>query len=1134
MFSLISAFIIIGQRVYFAIAQEKLLLTFAAKIYPKYKVPTLSIFIASKLFFHRIYSNYPINNLKTKPEVHMKNYKLTIIPLTILLALPIFLFGQNAHQKIQEMERERFTRMHNSLIKKSYSSEQSDFDVKYYRIELNIVPTTETINGNVTTTGTSSIDGLNQVTLDLFDNMQVDSVISNGESVNFTHTNNELIITLPTNYNVDESFETIVYYNGKPVSAGGFASFTFRQHQGVPIISTLSEPFGALTWWPCKDNPADKADSVDIIITVPDTLVVASNGKLISEIQNYNNTKTFHWAERYPISTYLISLAISNYETFSDYYHYSDTDSMEVKFYVYPEDLSNALEDFNVTVDIIDYFSGIFGLYPFINEKYGLAEFPWGGAMEHQTCTSYGEGLIRGDHWYDYINAHELSHQWFGDLITIKSWSHIWLNEGFASYSEALWAENLGGEPALFNYMNDFDQGLFPTSVFVYDSTNIGELFSRTVYDKGAWVLHMLRHVLGDTSFFNSLTNYRNNFAFANATTEDFRDICEIEFGSNLDWFFDQWIYGKYRPSYQYSWRDSIVENHHLITLTLDQVHTNTGLFKMPLDIKLFTLSGDTTFVVWDSLATQVFQFTMNEEVINLSVDPDGWLLKELLHDETISITGNVYGGDESTPVESAQIYFSRINLNMNTVVSTDTAFSDAHGKYAISVYPGFYIIECFNFEENYLPTEPKYMDITHNISNLNFVLISPKMSINLDSITVFLNEGESYTDTLTIENTGSGPLLFSIAPASSGGMLSKLSNYKPELPVKPILKNMPINSLKKLKKVQKASPPSTSSWQLLYKDPEDNAEGVFDVNETWMKISEGNLYLKVTTYNEYAAFSEFEYALLIDSDSNPNTGIPTGWLGVEYAIALGDYGSVYSVLVKNINGSFQVESFASYENFDRTNKEFTVAFPVASFGSAKVFSMIAQAVNLSNQFLDHDVVPDQNLGYFIFGMEDIPWLTFEPNFGFVESSKNSSVFLNIIPDELSAGNHDINLIVANNEFDNVPKIIPIKFDYITGIEKNQNLPKLFSLSQNYPNPFNSETLIHYDLPEQGKVTIDIYNLLGQKIKQLVDANQKAGSYSILWDGQDKLGQFVGTGIYFYVISLDNQTLPARKMVILK
>jgi len=565
----------------------------------------------------------------------MNSRKSLPLIVFILFAFPIFVSGQDIHGKIREMERSRFLRMEETFLSKTTKASASNFDVSYYQIRLDIDPQKEQISGDVTTKAFSMVPNLEEIELDFWENMAIDSVLSEDTHLFYTRVGNRLIINLVETVEIGEIFTATVYYRGHPVNKGGFHPFTFEYHQGEPIISTLSEPFGSPTWWPCKDDPNDKADSVDIIITVPSPLVVASNGILANTTDHGDGTRTFFWKERYPISTYLVSLAISNYETYSDWYYYrsdgasGEIDSMEVQFYVYPEDLRNAKRDFSVTVPMIEYYSSVFGEYPFIKEKYGMAEFPWWGAMEHQTCTSYGSVLIDGSHRYDWIIAHELAHQWFGDLITMKRWSHIWLNEGFATYAEALWEEQRRGKKSYLDYMKRRDSdGWYPTSVFVYDSTSIKSLFDRTVYDKGAWVLHMLRHVIGDSTFFLILKQYGVDFAFGNATTEDFRFLCESYYGHDLEWFFNQWVYGRFRPIYRYSWNHSIEGDHHVITLKLSQAQTNTGLFKMPLDVTLTTATGDTTFVVWDSLKFQTFEFVLDEDVFNIEIDPEGWMLK--------------------------------------------------------------------------------------------------------------------------------------------------------------------------------------------------------------------------------------------------------------------------------------------------------------------------------------------------------------------------------------------------------------------------------------------------------------------------------------------------------------------------
>jgi aminopeptidase N len=318
---------------------------------------------------------------------------------------------------------------------------QGDFDAIYYGLDLKINVSTEIIYGAVTMQAKSKVTNLNTVALDLYDNMTVDSIKMETTNLSYTHSADLINITLDRTYTLDESFLLTVYYHGHPVE-GGFQAFDFSYHgsPSMPIISSLSEPYFARTWWPCKDHPSDKADSADINVTIPSNLIVASNGVLKTVIDNGDGTKTYKWHESYPITTYLVSVAITNYQIFSDYYHYSPTDSMEVRYFVYPEYYSEAVANYGITVGAIEFFAQTFGEYPFVTEKYGMAHFPWGGGMEHQTCTS----LLYS--WYDsYVIVHELSHQWWGDYITCGSWHHIWLNEGFATYCEALYYEHLYG-----------------------------------------------------------------------------------------------------------------------------------------------------------------------------------------------------------------------------------------------------------------------------------------------------------------------------------------------------------------------------------------------------------------------------------------------------------------------------------------------------------------------------------------------------------------------------------------------------------------------------------------------------------------------------------------------------------------
>jgi aminopeptidase N len=529
------------------------------------------------------------------------------------------------HSLLWEPKQQAFERLEQALAMpyEAARAAQDDYDVLFYDIDIAIDPPSQTVDGVVMMRAASVVGGLSTVILDLYDNLTVTSVTRGANPLSYSRSNNRITATLDQPFDEGEIFEITVAYGGDPVNG----ALDFDTHGGGwPIVSSLSEPDGAREWWPCKDTPADKADSARIAITVPDNLVAASEGTLMSVTDNGDGTKTYEWFEGYPVTTYLVSVAISNYASWTDYYNYG-RGTMPVTHYVYPEHLAAAEEDLSITPDAIGILAGLYGEYPFLEEKYGHAVFPWGGAMEHQTCTSYGAVLIRGDHYYDWILVHELSHQWWGDCVTCRTWEDIWLNEGFASYSEALWTEEVGGFEDYKDYMDYFDYyGYFDGPI--YDPW---QLFGRTVYKKGAWVLHMLRHVLGGRGeLLEALSDYRDAHAYGTATTSEFQAAAEGVYGAGLDWFFVPWVYGMNRPEYEYGWIASDAASHWDILLHIDQVQTDAGLFTMPIDIVIETAAGDDTVSVWNDQLSQDFFLTADAEPTGLLFDPDNWILKDV------------------------------------------------------------------------------------------------------------------------------------------------------------------------------------------------------------------------------------------------------------------------------------------------------------------------------------------------------------------------------------------------------------------------------------------------------------------------------------------------------------------------
>jgi len=509
------------------------------------------------------------------------------------------------------------------------SAAGSSYDVTYYRLEVRVSTPVPYIRGRVTVAARVLQDSLSSLIFDLTRPMQVDSVTIGQARLVFSQASAFVLVTLDRPYRAGENVTLTVAYEGLPASTG-FGSFVFDAHAGTPWAWSLSEPYGARDWWPCKDQPADKADSSDIIVTCDSAFRVGSNGRLVSVLNNGDGTATWHWQERYPIAPYLISLALTNYSQFSLWFHYAPGDSMEVLNYFIPEHASQAGATLPLVIDMLRIYSDLFGLYPFIREKYGHAEINASSAMEHQTMTSLGpygfdENTI----------AHELAHQWFGDMITCRTWPEIWLNEGFAQYSTALYLERERGEGSYRDYMEAqmFNALDARGTILIEDTSLVSNVFDpRLVYSKGASVLHMLRHVLGDSVFFRAMKAYATtpSLMYATAATEDFQAVCEGVSGRSLSFFFDEWIRGERYPRYSHSWSALASGSGYAVTLTISQTTgtRNPIFFTMPLEVRLSAPGWDTTVVVDDDAAEKTFTIFLSRKPVTVELDPGGWVLK--------------------------------------------------------------------------------------------------------------------------------------------------------------------------------------------------------------------------------------------------------------------------------------------------------------------------------------------------------------------------------------------------------------------------------------------------------------------------------------------------------------------------
>ncbi len=496
----------------------------------------------------------------------------------------------------------------------------SDFDIKYFRCNWQIDPTQLYISGSVMTLFEPK-STLSQIQFDLVSALTVDSVIYHSANTTFSHTNDILTVMLPATISngIHDSVE--VFYHGVPPGSG-FGSFNISTHNGSPVLWTLSEPFFASDWWPCKNSLTDKADSLDVLVTMDTIYRVASNGKLINEIFNGAH-KTVHWKSTYPISSYLVAIAVTNYAVYSDYVPLAGGDSLQVLNYVYPENLTTAQLQTTQIIPIIQLYDSLAIEYPFKNEKYGHAQFNWGGGMEHQTMSfviNFGQSLI----------AHECAHQWFGDLVTCGSWEDIWLNEGFATYFEGLTKERYfpaqwySWKQQKISNITSQPNG----SVKCTDTTDVSRIFNgRLTYDKGSYLLHMLRWQLGDNIFFNAIRNYLNDPAlkFGYAKTPDLIQHLQTASGQNLSVFFNQWYYNQGFPSYQVSWS----QNNQQVYVQINQTTSDPSVtfFEMPVPIHFSGAGHDTTLVFNHTFSGQLFTATIPWQVSTVDFDPDLWIL---------------------------------------------------------------------------------------------------------------------------------------------------------------------------------------------------------------------------------------------------------------------------------------------------------------------------------------------------------------------------------------------------------------------------------------------------------------------------------------------------------------------------
>jgi aminopeptidase N len=566
----------------------------------------------------------------------MKNYCVILTFLVSFLG-----FSQNYQKEFDEMVSGEM-KSASSMAVVAVNPNTLNYDLTYQKLEFTVNPSVFSVSGKVTHTFTALSD-MTTVTFDLYKKptpaFTITSVKMNGSNLTFSYNaTHELVITLPTTLTTGNSATVEIVYNGVPINSGSQQGFYTGTHAGTPVLWTLSEPFGARSWWPCKNDLNDKVASTDIYITAPIAYKSVANGLEIDRIENGANATT-HFFHNYPIPAYLVAIAVTNYQIFSQTGGTTATGTFPITNYLYPEEFNavttgstntNALLS---TPSIINFYETVIGPYPFRNEKYGHARANLNGGMEHSTVSfmnSWGRGLI----------AHEMAHQWFGDKITCGTWKDIWLNESITEYMSGCFVEFVDTPANFVNWKGSrinaglsyagTDNNLYLTEI---QAMNVNRIFDSPItYYKGALVVNMLRFKMGSTNFFQALRNYLSdpNFAYKYALTNDFRlKLEEVNGTGSLVEFFNDWVYGLGHPTYTINAQNTSAGQ---VKITVNQTQSDPSVsyFEMPIPVRVLGAGGQQQdFILNNTFDGQDFFQNVPFQVTSVIFDPNKEIFSE-------------------------------------------------------------------------------------------------------------------------------------------------------------------------------------------------------------------------------------------------------------------------------------------------------------------------------------------------------------------------------------------------------------------------------------------------------------------------------------------------------------------------
>ncbi len=558
-----------------------------------------------------------------------------------------------------------------------------DYDVTFYYLDIEVSSTSISVGGTVEIHATVVADEMDVFAFELNAALSLDGIIFNGIAIDdWTWEGDNVLAEVPVLQQGD-MFVAEITYGGTPPTGGFFSGITndYSNTWQKNVTWTLSEPFAAKDWWPTKQVLTDKADSVWVFLTTSSSEMAGSQGLLTNVTDLGNNQLRYEWKSNYPIAYYLISFAVSDYQEYNIYAKPDAlvNDSILVQNFVYnhPNYLPSQQSNIDATVPMIELFSDLYMLYPFYEEKYGHCITQLGGGMEHQTMSTMGSFSFN-------LVAHELGHMWFGDNVTCATWSDIWINEGFATYSNYLAQEKINGWNSGQSFMINTHNNVMSSpggSVYIPPSEispdNIWRIFSgRLSYDKGASIIHVLRHEINnDTVFFDVMNTFQLAFADSTATGEDFRMIAEEVTGMDLEQFFAQWYYGEGYPKYDIEWY--MFDDMFNMYVT-QSGSSSTSFFEMTMDYKLTFFDGsDTTIRLYQDTNLEHYAIDFGKQVAFIQVDPNSWTFER--------VNSLIVGSPEKSGLNYFSMHPNPASDQLNLAFSEDQihkiAVSDASGK---------------------------------------------------------------------------------------------------------------------------------------------------------------------------------------------------------------------------------------------------------------------------------------------------------------------------------------------------------------------------------------------------------------------------------------------------------------------